>query len=193
MAVWAIGDIQGCFEPLEKLLRLINFNPKRDTLWVAGDLVNRGNKSLEVLEFLYSIRGSTKIVLGNHDISLIGAYYGLKKRNPTIESILNSKNSKELIDWLRNQPLLVWDFKLGYMMSHAGVSPKFDFGMAKYYASRVEKKLKSPNVKNWLRDVLKKSSDNFNLNGSELDIDRYILASFTRMRFCYRDGRLIFL
>jgi bis(5'-nucleosyl)-tetraphosphatase (symmetrical) len=192
MAVWAIGDIQGCFDPLEKLLRLINFNPKRDTLWVAGDLVNRGNKSLEVLEYLYSIRGSTKIVLGNHDISLIGAYYGLKKRNPTIESILNSKNSKELIDWLRNQPLLVWDFKLGYMMSHAGVSPKFDFGMAKYYASRVEKKLKSPNVKNWLRDVLKKSSDNFNLNGSELDIDRYILASFTRMRFCYRDGRLDF-
>ncbi len=134
MAVWAIGDIQGCFEPFEKLLRLINFNPKRDTLWVAGDLVNRGNKSLEVLEYLYSIRNSTKIVLGNHDISLIGAYYGLKKRNPTIESILDSKNSKELIDWLRNQPLLVWDFKLGYMMSHAGVSPKFDFGMGKYYA-----------------------------------------------------------
>jgi len=65
-------------EPLEKLLRLINFNPKRDTLWVAGDLVNRGNKSLEVLEFLYSIRGSTKIVLGNQT-SHNGAYYGLKR------------------------------------------------------------------------------------------------------------------
>ncbi len=110
MAVWVVGDIQGCFEPLEKLLRLINFNPKRDTLWVAGDLVNRGNKSLEVLEFLYSIRNSTKIVLGNHDISLIGAYYGLKKTNPTVEPILKASNAKELIDWLRNQPLLVSGF-----------------------------------------------------------------------------------
>ncbi len=120
MAVWAVGDIQGCFGNLERLLKLINFNQKRDILWVAGDLVNRGDSSLEVLNYLYSARDSIRVVLGNHDISLIGSFYGLKRVNPTIEPILNAGNSSELIVWLRSQPLLVWDFNLGYMMSHAG-------------------------------------------------------------------------
>jgi len=193
MAVWAIGDIQGCFDPLERLLKLIDFNPKKDTLWLAGDLVNRGNKSLEVLEFLYSIRDSTKIVLGNHDISLIGAYYGLKKKNPSIEPILNSPRVDELIGWLRSQRLFVWDFKLGYAMAHAGVSPRFDFNMARDYASRVEEKLKSANVAEWLGEILKRGVDVLDFDESdELELDRYILSSFTRMRYCYSDGRLEF-
>ncbi len=192
MAVWAVGDIQGCFGNLERLLKLINFNQKRDILWVAGDLVNRGDSSLEVLNYLYSARDSIRVVLGNHDISLIGAFYGLKRVNPTIEPILNAGNSSELIGWLRSQPLLVWDFNLGYMMSHAGVSPEFDFGMAKYYADRVERRLKSPDVSGWLREIFRGSSDIFDPNMTSIDMDRYILNSFTRMRYCHRDGRLDF-
>ncbi|HHS92115.1 MAG TPA: fructose-bisphosphatase class III, partial [Campylobacterales bacterium] len=114
MAVWAIGDIQGCFDSFQELLDKINFNPNQDELWIAGDLVNRGDKSLETLNYLYSIKDSVKIVLGNHDISLIAAYLGVKKSNETIEPILNAPNVDELIDWLRHQKFFHWDFKLGY-------------------------------------------------------------------------------
>ena len=111
MAVWAVGDIQGCFDSFQKLMKKIEFNPKKDELWVAGDLVNRGDKSLETLNYLYSIRNSIRVVLGNHDIALISAYAGVKKSNPTIQPILDAPNAKELIDWLRQQPFLYWDYK----------------------------------------------------------------------------------
>jgi len=192
MAVWAIGDIQGCYDSLMKLLKKIEFNKDRDTLWIAGDLVNRGDKSLEVLNYLYSIRDSIKIVLGNHDISLIATFYGLKKANSTIKPIIDAPNAKELIDWLRHQPFLVWSFELDYMMAHAGISPQFDFGMAVTYASRIEKKLQADNPKPWLRDMFKGGYDIFDANASSLDIDRYILSAFTRMRFCKKGGRLDF-
>jgi len=194
MAIWAIGDIQGCYDSLKKLLEKIEFNEKKDTLWIAGDLVNRGNKSLEVLEYLYSIRDSIKVVLGNHDMSLIATYYGLKKPNNTLLPIIKSPNVKELIDWLRFQPFLVWDFRLNYMMSHAGISPQFDFGMAVRYASRIEKKLQAKNPKPWLKDIFNnKNISIFDMNASPIDIDKYILDSFTRMRFCRaKDGSLDF-
>jgi len=192
MAVWAIGDIQGCYDSLMKILKKIEFNKDRDTLWIAGDLVNRGDKSLEVLNYLYSIRDSIKVILGNHDISLIASFYGVKKPNATIQPIIDAPNSKELIDWLRFQPFLVWSFELNYMMAHAGISPQFDFEMAVIYASRIEKKLQADNPKPWLRDIFKTSSYIFDTNASSLDIDKYILSAFTRMRFCAEDGRLDF-
>ena len=192
MAVWAIGDIQGCFDSLQKILKKIDFNPKKDELWVAGDLVNRGDKSLETLNYLFSIRDSIKVVLGNHDIALISAYSGVKKSNPTIQPILDAPNGKELIDWLRHQPFLYWDYTLGYAMAHAGISPQFDFGMAIQHASRIEKKLRGRNYKAWLKHMNKKSSNKFNSKATSLDIEKYILSSFISMRFCEDDGRLDF-
>ena len=192
MAVWAIGDIQGCFDNFKKMLKKIEFDPKVDTLWVAGDLVNRGDKSLETLNYLYSIRDSIKVILGNHDIALISAYAGIKKANKTIKPILNAPNAKELIDWLRQQPFFHYDFSLGYCMSHAGISPQFDFGMAITYSGRIEKKLRGRNYKAWLKQMNKKSSNKFNAKASSLDIEKYILSSFISMRFCFKDGRLEF-
>jgi len=192
MAVWAIGDIQGCFDAFQALMKKINFDPEVDTLWVAGDLVNRGDKSLETLNYLYSIRDSIHVVLGNHDIALIAAYAGVKKSNPTIQPILDAPNAKELIDWLRHQPFLHWDYKLGYAMAHAGISPQFDFGMAITYASRIEKKLQGRNYKAWLKHMNKTSSNKFNSKAKPLDIEKYILSSFISMRFCEDDGTLDF-
>jgi bis(5'-nucleosyl)-tetraphosphatase (symmetrical) len=192
MAVWAIGDIQGCFDNFQKMLKKIKFDPKIDTLWVAGDLVNRGDKSLETLNYLYSIRDSIRVILGNHDIALISAYAGIKKANKTIKPILDAPNAKELIDWLRQQPFFHYDFSLGYCMSHAGISPQFDFGMAVTYAGRIEKKLQGRNYKAWLKQMNKKSSNKFNSKASSLDIEKYILSSFVSMRFCSKDGRLDF-
>ncbi len=192
MAVWAVGDIQGCFDSFQELLAKIKFDPKVDELWVAGDLVNRGDKSLETLNYLYSIKESIKVVLGNHDIALIAAYAGVKKSNETIQPILDAPNADELIDWLRHRPFLHWDFKLGYCMAHAGISPQFDLGMAIRYASRIEKKLQGGNYKAWLKHMFKVSSNKFSPKASSMDIDKYILSAFTAMRFCEDDGRLDF-
>jgi bis(5'-nucleosyl)-tetraphosphatase (symmetrical) len=192
MAVWAIGDIQGCFDSFQELMKKINFNPEVDELWVAGDLVNRGDKSLETLNYLYSIRDSIKVILGNHDIALIAAHAGVKKSNKTIQPILDAPNADELMTWLRHQPFLHWNFKLGYCMAHAGISPQFDLGMAINYASRIEKKLQGRNYKAWLKHMFKVSANKFNAKASSMDIDKYILSSFTAMRFCEDDGRLDF-
>ncbi|WP_295419608.1 symmetrical bis(5'-nucleosyl)-tetraphosphatase [Sulfurovum sp.] len=192
MAVWAIGDIQGCYDSLQQLLQKIQFDERYDTLWLAGDLVNRGDKSLEVLEFLYSIKENVEIVLGNHDLTLIAAYYGIKKSNPTIDPILASPRAKELIDWLRAQKFLHTDFALGYCMAHAGISPEFDLGMAIEYANRIEEKLQSDHAEGWLRKMFKEGVERFDRNAMPEDIDRYIVSSFTRMRYCYKDHRLDF-
>lgn len=192
MAVWAIGDIQGCYGSFRELLTKISFDPSKDKLWVAGDLVNRGEGSLETLEYLYSIRESVETVLGNHDITLIAAYYGIKKSNPSIDPILNSPNVKKLIDWLREQKFLHVDHQLGYCMAHAGISPEFDLGMAIRYARRVEEKLHGDHSEIWLEKMFKSGIDRFNRESSKIDIDRYIVSAFTRMRFCYKDHRLDF-
>jgi len=192
MAIWAIGDIQGCYDSFRELLDYIEFDATKDKLWLVGDLVNRGDKSLEVLEYLYSIQDSVAIVLGNHDLSLIAAYYGIKKSNPTIDPILNSPRADIFIDWLRRQKLLHTDFALGYCMSHAGISPEFDLGMAIEYAKRIESKLQAPDISSWLKAMFKKTDERFDRDASMLEVDRYILSSFTRMRYCYKDRRLDF-
>ena len=192
MSVWAVGDIQGCYQSFRELLDKIAFNPAHDTLWVAGDLVNRGEDSLETLYYLYSIRDSIKVVLGNHDITLIAAYYGIKNSNPTIDPILASPDAKKLIDWLRGQKFLHVDYQLGYCMAHAGISPEFDLGMALRYAERIEECLQreDKDVEIWLKQMFKQGMDRFDRDASSIDIDKYILSSFTRMRYCYNDHRL---
>jgi len=192
MAVWAIGDIQGCYKSFRELLTKIDFNPDKDKLWVAGDLVNRGEDSLETLYYLYSIRDRVQIVLGNHDITLIAAYYGIKKSNPTIDPILASPDVEKLIGWLREQKFLHVDYQLGYCMSHAGISPEFDLGMAMIYAKRIEERLKRDDVEIWLKAMFKNGVNRFDRDSSSIDIDRYIVSAFTRMRYCYGDHRLDF-
>ena len=192
MAVWAIGDLQGCYAAFIQLLEKIAFDPENDKLWLVGDLVNRGEGSLETLEYIYSIRESVEVVLGNHDISLVAAYYGLKKSNPTIDPILNSPNATELIEWLRQQKFLHTDFQLGYCMAHAGISPEFDLGMAIEYARRIEAKLQSDGAKEWLGKMFAGTPERFDAKANPEEVDRYILSSFIRMRYCYKDRRLDF-
>ena len=192
MAVWAIGDIQGCYHSFRALLEKINFDVAQDKLWIAGDLVNRGEGSLETLEYLYGIKDNVEIVLGNHDITLIAAYYGIKKSNPTIDPILESPEAKKLIDWLRGQKFLHVDYELGFCMAHAGISPEFDLGMAMMYAKNVEEKLQSEYAAAWLEQMFTQGERRFNRDASLIDMDRYIVSAFTRMRFCYGDHRLDF-
>ncbi len=182
--IWAIGDIQGCYDDFRALLEKIEFDPRYDRLWLAGDLVNRGKGSLETLEYLYSIRDRVHVVLGNHDLTLIAAYFGFKKSNPTIDPILQSPRADELIGWLREQPFLHCDEELGYCMAHAGVSPMWTLEQAKGYACRVEERLQSDEAKKWLKKMYQKGSGVFDPDADAITLERYIVNSFTRMRFC---------
>ena len=190
--VWAIGDIQGCYKPLQALLKEIDFDPKRDRLWLAGDLVNRGEDSLETLRYLYKIRKSIVVVLGNHDIALIAAYLGIRKSNPSIDPILNAPDAPKLIKWLRSQKFFHLDEELGYCMSHAGISPQFDLKMAIRSAGEIEEKLHSDQYGGWISAMFDKGMDHYDAKRSEIERERYILSSFIRMRFCHSDGRLEF-
>ncbi|SHO81518.1 Bis(5'-nucleosyl)-tetraphosphatase, symmetrical [hydrothermal vent metagenome] len=192
MAVWAIGDIHGCYSSFKKLLEKIEFNPSKDKLWLSGDIVNRGKESLRTIEYIYSIRESVIMVLGNHDISLINAYFGLKKPSSYTKPILESKNAKIYIDWLRNQKFLHISKKYKHTISHAGISPEFDLNMAQKYASSLELKLRSDDAKEWLEAISKIKVDKFDNSLSKLEKDKYILDSFISMRYCYHDNRLNF-
>jgi len=188
--IWAIGDLQGCYNSFMQLLEKIDFDPNRDQLWLVGDLVNRGKGSLEVLEYVHKHQKSIKIVLGNHDIALISAYYGIKKSNPTIESILKSPRAKELIDWLRCQPLLHIDSKLGYCMSHAGIPPLWDLKKAKENANKLEKKLAGDDVAVWLKKMLNNSADRISLGTTSQEEEIFAFSVFLRMRYCFDDGSM---
>ena len=104
MSTYAIGDIQGCMKPLQCLLKEIHFNPDKDRLWIAGDLINRGPDSLEVMRYLYSIRDSVSLVLGNHDLHFLALAFGHRKpgKSDTLTALLEADDCPQLIEWLRN-------------------------------------------------------------------------------------------
>lgn len=186
--IWAIGDLQGCFKPFMNLLEKINFNHHSDELWLVGDLVNRGNNSLEMLEYVYNHRDSIKVVLGNHDIALIASYFGIKKSNHFIEPILNSPNVDNYIDWLRTVPFMHTDSD--YCMSHAGIAPVFDLHEAQKWNNILQDKLKSTDVEQWLKNTLKNKKDTLSYGISYQEDEAYAFSSFVRMRYCFEDGRL---
>ena len=128
MAVYAIGDVQGCHDALQRLLERIRFDPASDRLWFCGDLVNRGGQSLETLRLIHSVRDACTIVLGNHDLSLLAISTRReaeqRKVNPDLQRVLFADDAAELVGWLRHQPLMHVDRTLGFAMVHAGLAPK---------------------------------------------------------------------
>lgn len=195
MATWAIGDLQGCLDPLQRLLDTLRFDPAVDRLWFCGDLVNRGGQSLETLRLVHSLRASSVVVLGNHDLSLlaIGARSIEEQRrvNPDLQGVLFAEDAAELLDWLRLQPLLHADRDLGWMMVHAGLAPKWTVAMAERHAREVEAKLHSDGYGRLLRNMYgDKPSWSPRLAGP--DRDRAIINVFTRLRYCSPKGRIAF-
>lgn len=141
MAHYAIGDLQGCFDEFQALLAKIGFNPGVDTLWLTGDLVNRGPKSLETLRFVRKHDECMQTILGNHDLHLLALSYGIGKlkRGDTISDILQASDRNTLLDWLRTQPLLVQHEP--YLMVHAGLWPDWSVALARQLAAETERVL----------------------------------------------------
>ncbi|MBM3111949.1 symmetrical bis(5'-nucleosyl)-tetraphosphatase [Pseudomonas arcuscaelestis] len=193
MAVYAVGDLQGCLQPLKCLLERVNFNPAVDRLWLVGDLVNRGPESLKTLRFLYSIRDSLVCVLGNHDLHLLAAWHNIErlKKNDTLREILQAPDAGELLDWLRRQKLLHYDEQRGVVLVHAGIPPQWTLGKALEHASEVEEALRDDNrLKLYLDGMYGNEPNKWSKNLSGVTRLRVITNYFTRMRFCTSEGKL---
>ncbi len=192
MAEYAIGDIQGCYGALMQLLDKLEFDPKSDTLWLAGDIVSRGEDSLAVLRFVKSMHGSVRCVLGNHDISLIAMHYGLLKCHPSLKAILKAADREELISWLSAQPLIQVDKARKICMTHAGLPPQWKVKSAIKYADEIQQHLQSDKVSVWLKHVYGDTPGKWKKSLKGYDRHRYILNAFTRMRFLQKNGSLTF-
>ena len=148
MAVYAVGDLQGCLQPLKCLLEQVAFDPANDKLWLLGDLINRGPESLETLRFLYRMRESVVCVLGNHDLHLLAVAYNIErlKKGDTLRDILQAPDCNDLLTWLRQQPLLHYDAERNTALVHAGIPPQWSLKKALKYAGEVEHALRDDSL-----------------------------------------------
>lgn len=190
MAHYAIGDIQGCFFELQKLLDQINFDPTKDWLWFTGDLVNRGPHSLETLRFVKALDKQAVTVLGNHDLHLLALAYGKKSidKKDGLAPILDAPDRQELIDWLRQRPLFYSDGR--YNLIHAGLPPQWTLATAKTCAKEAEAILGGNQIEEFINCLY---GDTPNLWSEDLqgwDRLHFIINSFTRLRYCDCEGRL---
>ena len=190
MAVYAIGDIQGCFDELQALLERIEYAPGEDTLWLAGDLVNRGPHSLETLRFAREHQAIT--VLGNHDLHLLASAMVPKHRKSkdTLHQIMEARDGEELMHWLRHQPLLHHDEDSGYTMIHAGLPPQWDLQLAKQCAAEVEQVLRNEDHPEYFSLMYGNKPHRWKDSLEGWDRIRFITNCFTRMRYCDQKGRL---
>jgi bis(5'-nucleosyl)-tetraphosphatase (symmetrical) len=192
MATYAIGDVQGCYDELKKLLREIDFVDKQDKLWFVGDLVNRGPKSLKVLRFVRDLGEAAVVVLGNHDLHLVTQYEGFerKRKDDTFSDVLEAADAKELIDWLRARPMM--HAADGYAMVHAGLLPQWSIKKAMTLAKEVEAALRAPDYRQFLKNMYGSKPEEWNDALAGWDRLRVVVNAMTRMRFCTREGRMEF-
>lgn len=195
MGNYVVGDIQGCFDSLIALLDKVSFDPDKDTLYCVGDLINRGPKSAQTLQYLASLGKSVKTVLGNHDLHFISCYYGVRKfkKTDTAKQILDVNNAEELVFWLRQQPLMLYDEKLNIVISHAGLYPNWTIQQGLKFSEKFEDQLKSDKLLILLNKMYGNKPDLFTENLSESEQWLFTVNTFTRMRYCYDDGRLDFI
>jgi bis(5'-nucleosyl)-tetraphosphatase (symmetrical) len=192
MAVYAIGDVQGCFAELQSLLEKLHFDPAEDRLWLTGDLVNRGPRSLETLRFVRSLGDAAVAVLGNHDLHLLAVAQGVSrtKHRDTFGDVLGAPDRDELLDWLRRRPLL--HHEKGFYLIHAGLPPQWRVEEAERYAAEVEGFLRSGDYPEFFGRMYGDQPDRWSPFLSGWDRLRFITNCFTRLRFCEADGRVEF-
>ena len=194
MATYAIGDLQGCYDPFRRLLDKLNFDPDKDRLWLTGDLVNRGPKSLKTLRFVRQLGDSVISVLGNHDLHLLALAYD-KDRSAHFESlrkIVEAPDGKELCAWLRERPLAHFDADLNSIMVHAGLPPQWSVKKALKRAAEVENLLRGSNYRWVLKHMYGNRPTRWSGGLTGAARARFIVNAFTRMRMIYPDGRLNF-
>ncbi|MDR0780030.1 MAG: symmetrical bis(5'-nucleosyl)-tetraphosphatase [Pseudomonadales bacterium] len=200
MSIYVVGDIQGCYDPLRRLMDHIHFDPAQDRLWCVGDMVNRGPQSLETLRFLKGLGSAFTGVLGNHDLHFLalasGAFTHSKKN--TLQALLNAPDCQALCDWVRQLPLaykeatLVLGSLKKVLLVHAGIAPRWTFRDALKAAREVEACLRAADYQDYLRGMYGDQPDIWNDTLSGMARLRIITNILTRIRFCSPAGQLDF-
>lgn len=193
MAVYAIGDLQGCLDELQRLLERLDFDPTHDRLWFTGDLVNRGPRSLETLRFVHGLGERAITVLGNHDLHLLARAVGAvddRHGRDTLDAVLVAPDRGELLEWLRHRPLLHHDAELGYTLIHAGLPPHWDLAAARARAGEAEHALRGSQFPELMRHLYGNEPTRWREDLAGWDRLRFIINCFTRLRYCSDDGEL---
>lgn len=198
MATFAVGDIQGCYDPLRRLLDSAAFDPANDRLWCVGDLVNRGPDSLQTLRFLKGLGSSFITVLGNHDLHLLAVATGMKRdgKVQTLQQLLQAPDCHEFVEWLRQKPL-TWRETLytsagerDFLVVHAGIAPGWKFRQAQALGAEVEQALQGSNYRDFLGAMYGDEPDCWDDRLQGAARLRVITNVLTRLRFCTAEGRL---
>ena len=195
MAQYAIGDLQGCYDPLRRLLDKISFDPAKDVLWLTGDLVNRGPKSRRTLRFVKSLGTSAITVLGNHDLHLLALAHDIKVSNARFDSlwkILGQPDCDELLDWLRRRPLAHYDEHLNTLMVHAGIPPQWSVKKTLARAREVEKVLRGDDYVEFLENMYGNKPDRWSGKLTGSGRLRFIVNALTRIRMLGDDKHIDF-
>ena len=191
--IYLLGDLQGCGDPLHRLLDEVAFSPSRDHLFVLGDLVNRGPDSLGVLQRLRALGASATCLLGNHDLHLLAVAHGVRKphRSDTLDPILQAPDRADWLNWLRHQKLAVQAH--GWLMVHAGVPPQWDAAQTLALAAEVEAMLRGPELADFLPQMYGNEPDRWSDDLQGVPRWRCAVNALTRLRFCATDGTMDFL
>ena len=194
MAIYAIGDVQGCYTELCRLLEKINFDSAADTLWFCGDLVNRGPESLQTLRLVKSLGDSALTVLGNHDLHLLALHHGIKKIRVTadLQKILKSSDCDELLEWLQVQPLLHYDKRHKAVVVHAGIHPAWGLSKARKLAGEVESALRGEDPARFFNKMYGNKPAYWSDDLCGAKRLRFITNVFTRMRYFDQAQKLDF-
>jgi len=192
MAIYAIGDIQGCFDSFRRLLDLTRFDPGCDRLWLVGDLVNRGPHSLETLNYVKGLGDAAVTVLGNHDLHLVMMAEGYSKKHAddTLDAILAAPDREELLAWLRARPML--HVEDGHVLVHAGLLPQWTVPQAQRLAAEVEAALRAGNYAEFLANMWGSEPPAWRDDLAGWPRLRVIVNAMTRMRFCSAEGVMEF-
>ena len=192
MTDYAVGDVQGCLEPLHCLLEQVGFRADRDRLMLVGDLVNRGPDSVGVLRYLKSLGRSAICVLGNHDLHLLAVAAGIRPphHKDTFTDVLDAPDRDDLLHWLRQRPLAWYDAECGYVMTHAGIPPGWSLQKTLSLAAEVHTVLRSPNAIDYFREMYGNEPAYWDESLNGMARLRVITNYLTRMRFCNSQGVL---
>ncbi|PIZ04341.1 MAG: diadenosine tetraphosphatase [Gammaproteobacteria bacterium CG_4_10_14_0_8_um_filter_38_16] len=194
MSTYIIGDVQGCFDALQMLLKKVNYDPTRDQLGFVGDLVNRGLQSLETLRFITQLKNPI-VVLGNHDLHLMALYFlrnqkdKFKHIDHTLQSILNADDCEKLIHFLLQQPFMYWDKKNNLAITHAGIPPQWSIDEAFSHANEIQKIMRD-HPQQFFEKIYGNTPATWRNDLTSWDRTRYIVNALTRMRFCTKTGEL---
>jgi bis(5'-nucleosyl)-tetraphosphatase (symmetrical) len=192
MALYFIGDLQGCHEPLQRLLQRIDFSPSRDTLYLLGDLVNRGPDSLAVLRTVMQLGDAAQSLLGNHDLHLLTVGYGLRQQHKgdTLDAILQAPDRDALLDWVRHRSMAL--HVNGWLVVHAGVLPRWSTSRTLALAAEVEQALRGEQVVDFLSNMYGNTPASWDDSLTGHDRLRVIVNVLTRLRFCTPQGAMEF-